>query len=170
MSDHTVYLGIGSNIDPEHHIPAGLERLKRLFGRVPTSSIYLSPALGFDGPPFLNLVVRISTRLSLGDLAETLRDIEYRHGRSPESRKYSSRRLDLDLLTYGRLRGRFGDIVLPRGEIFDNAHVLCPFAELAPRLVLPGVAQTLKTLWESYDNPEQPLTRVAPAFRWAVTV
>ena len=52
----TVYLSIGSNIEREKHIRAGINALKKQFGNLTLSSVYESDAVGFDGQPFLNLI------------------------------------------------------------------------------------------------------------------
>ena len=52
-----VYLGVGSNIERERYIVAGLDALQGLFGELALSSVYDSAAIGFEGQPFLNLVV-----------------------------------------------------------------------------------------------------------------
>ncbi len=48
----TVYLSIGSNIEREKHIRAGILALKEQFGHITLSSVYESDAVGFDGHPF----------------------------------------------------------------------------------------------------------------------
>ena len=70
-----VYLGVGSNIERERYITAGLDALAGLFGDMEISPVYESDAIGFDGQPFLNLVVGVSTDLSLADMAKRLRHI-----------------------------------------------------------------------------------------------
>ncbi len=164
MSSNAVYLGIGSNIDPELYIRKGLRALYDIFGNFLTSSTYKSAAVGFSGPCFLNMVVKIETHLDLPDLVNTLKDIEYCFGRERRSCKYSSRTLDIDILTYGDFTGDFCGVVLPREEILYNAHVLGPFAELAPDLTLPNQRLTLNQLWQMYCHPFQRIVKVNPAW------
>ncbi len=63
-----VWLGVGSNIERERHITAGLEALAGLCGELVLSGVYDSQAIGFAGQPFLNLVVGIDSGLSPGQL------------------------------------------------------------------------------------------------------
>jgi len=56
-----VYIGVGSNIDPCLEIALGLEQLASVFGRLEISQAYRSAAVGFEGPPFINLVVGFTT-------------------------------------------------------------------------------------------------------------
>lgn len=163
-----VYLGLGSNIERERYLTAGLDALEVLLGELSLSSVYDSLAIGFDGQPFLNMVVGAQTELPLPTLAARLRHIEYEHGRPVDASRFSSRQLDIDILTYGDMvgecRGEFGVVILPRDEILDNAFVLQPLAELAPRDIHPVAGRSYADLWENYDQSAQALVRVA--FSW----
>lgn len=145
--NHLVYLGVGSNIDAEHHMRTGLDELDRHFQLVRISSVYRSAAFGFDGEPFLNLVAEVLTAESLHGLGRMIRDIERCYGRVDHCPKYSPRTLDIDILTYDDLLGEHNGIVLPRPEITERDYVLCPFAEIAPDLVIPGQSENLDALW-----------------------
>jgi len=159
-----VYLGVGSNIEPERYISAGLDALHGLFGELALSSVYESAAVGFDGRPFLNLVARVETHLPLAALAATLRDLEVAHGRPPDATRFESRRLDIDILTYDQQVGCFGQVTLPRDEISYNAFVLCPLAELAPDERHPTLGLSYRALWDAYEQSRQ---RVWPVdFLW----
>jgi len=160
----TVYLGLGSNIEREHHIGVGLDALDRLFGEPELSPVYDSPAIGFAGEPFLNLVARVQTDASVVALAATLRDLEIAHGRTEDAPRYGPRHLDIDILTYDDLVGRFGHVTLPREEILHSAFVLRPLAELAPDARHPVSKRRYADLWRAFDQASQPLRRVD--FRW----
>jgi len=159
-----VFLGVGSNIERERYIVAGLDALENLFGELALSSVYDSATIGFEGPSFLNLVVRVDTQRSVGELARHLRHIEVEHGRPANASRYSSRQLDIDILTYDDEIGVIDGVELPRGEILDNAFVLCPLAELAPRTLHPVLRRSYAALWQAYDHACQPLAKVE--FEW----
>lgn len=159
-----VYLGVGSNIERERYIVAGLDALESLLGALALSSVYESDAVGFDGQPFLNLVVRAETGLGVGELQRRLRHIEVEHGRPANATRFSPRHLDIDILTYDDLVGLVEGVALPRGEITENAFVLCPLAELAPRVLHPLTRQSYLDLWQAYDKALQALARVD--FEW----
>tara|TARA_R110002110_G_scaffold61225_6_gene172119 strand:+ start:20805 stop:21305 length:501 start_codon:yes stop_codon:yes gene_type:complete len=157
-------LGLGSNIERERYLVAGLDALQLLLGELALSPVYDSPAIGFDGQPFLNMVVGASTELPLAALATRLRHIETEHGRPANATRFSARQLDIDILTYGDLVGEFGGVTLPRGEILENAFVLRPLAELAPRAQHPVDGRSFAELWAAFDQRSQVLARVD--FSW----
>ena len=159
-----VYLGIGSNIERERYITAGLDALQGMFRELALSSVYDSPAIGFDGQPFLNLVTGVQTELPPGELAAQLRHIEIEHGRPANATRFSARQLDIDILSYDDLVGSVEGVELPRGEILDNAFVLCPLAELAPGERHPVNGRCYAELWAAFDQAAQPLSRVD--FQW----
>lgn len=159
-----VYLGIGSNIERERYIVAGLDALAGLFGELALSPVYDSVSIGFSGQPFLNLVVGVDTQFSPGQLARELRHIEIEHGRPANAPRFSARQLDIDILTHGQLSGTVEGVVLPRAEILENAFVLRPLAELAGEAVHPVVGRTYLELWQGYDQDSQQLQKVD--FSW----
>ena len=160
----SVYLGVGSNIERERYITAGLDALRGLFGEFALSSVYDSSAIGFDGQPFLNLVAAVETDLGVGELARQLRHIEVEHGRPANATRFSARQLDIDILLYDEQVGIIEGVELPRGEILENAFVLCPLAELVPDLRHPVLGETYAKLWQAYDKGAQSLQKVA--FEW----
>jgi 2-amino-4-hydroxy-6-hydroxymethyldihydropteridine diphosphokinase len=160
-----VFLGVGSNIERERYIIAGLDALLGLFGDLTLSSVYESEAIGFEGQPFLNLVVGVETDISVAALARQLRHIEIEHGRPQNTTRFSSRQLDIDILTYDDLVGEIEGVELPRSEILENAFVLCPLAELAPEGVHPAVKKSYERLWEDYDRSSQLLQKVELIWR-----
>ena len=160
----TIYISLGSNIERDHHIRAGLDALHAEFGELRVSRVFESEAVGFNGRPFYNLVVGADTELPLATLCQRLRAMEFAHGREPDAKKFAPRTLDLDLLLYGELVCET-PLVLPRGEILSNAFVLWPLAELAPTLRHPLDGRTLGELWERYDKASQRLCPIP--FHWA---
>ena len=160
----TVYLSLGSNIDRDHHIKAGLDALADRFGTLTVSTVFESEAVGFSGDNFLNLVVGIETDLSVAKLSECLKRIEAAHGRERSAPKFSARTLDIDILTYDDWVGVHGGIRLPRPEITENAFVLHPLAEIAPTQLHPQLQISYAELWRRYDTSTQRLWPVE--FHW----
>ncbi|MEY1661212.1 2-amino-4-hydroxy-6-hydroxymethyldihydropteridine diphosphokinase [Isoalcanivorax beigongshangi] len=148
-----VLLGVGSNIQREQHIVSGLDDLHRRFGTLRVSPIYESAAVGFNGRPFYNLAVEVWIRQSLPELVTALREIEAAHGRLRTEKKFSSRTLDIDVLTYGDLAGEHHGVLLPRDEVYHYAHVLKPLLDLDPQGRCPGSGRSWQQLWDALENP-----------------
>ncbi len=159
------YISIGSNIDQNKYIPAGLQALDRCFGKLSISSIYESAAVGFAGDSFYNLIVGFNSALDVKQVAKKLRQIELDNGRTHDSQKFSARTLDLDLILYGDLIINDGRLRIPRDEIERYAFVLEPLAEIAPTLKHPIKHLSYAELWEKFDKNGLQQHRITPA--WA---
>ncbi len=147
-----VYLGLGSNTQARKHLRGALRALETKFGDIEWSPVYSSPAVGFEGDDFLNMVVKIKTNLQARALRDWLRLLEDEHGRDRSQPKFSDRSLDIDILLFGnRVQNKDG-IELPRGEILHYAHVLKPLADLAPRLRHPHEKKSYRRLWREFDE------------------
>lgn len=152
-----VFIGIGSNIDRDRNIRNAVRHLTDKFGRLILSSIYESPAWGFAGDNFYNLVAGVDTCLDLPSLATGLRHIEYVCGRRRHEGRFLSRTLDLDLLLYGDLVRHDDTFDLPRQDILQFAFVLCPLAEVAAADRHPELGRTYAELWREFDAGEKQL-------------
>lgn len=155
-----VLLSLGSNIDREHNIQGALAALRNAFGNIECSPVYESEAVGFEGDPFLNLVVLIHTELSVGQLSALLHNIEDQYGRTREGARFSARTLDIDILTYDDATGVVDGVKLPRGEILKNAFVLLPMADLVPDDIHPIQQKSYAALWQAFDKTSQKLWQV----------
>lgn len=162
-SEARVYVGAGSNIEPEHHLRAALRQMERRFGTVSKSSVYRTKAVGFDGDDFLNLVVSFRTPLPPADLVAELDRIEASVGRRRHGERFASRTLDLDLLMYADMVVDEPALRLPRDDIMRYGFVLGPLAELAPDLAHPTAGATMHELWERFDEGDQPIGRISPS-------
>jgi len=157
---HTIYISVGSNIDPHTHVRQALVELNHQFTAVRQSSLYESQAVGFDGDNFLNLVVSAQTDLAPQEVVDSLHAIEGRYGRDREGPKFSPRTLDLDLLLYDDVICHSNGVHIPREEILSNAFVLYPLAELAPGLIHPTAGQSMAQLWQQFDKTQQKIWKV----------
>ena len=158
-----VYLSLGSNIDREFHITSALDALHAKFGELTISRVYESESVGFDGSPFYNLVVGIQTELDLSDLSNALKQLEDRHGRDRQAPRFASRTLDIDIVTYDDQVGTIAGIELPRPELYYNAFVLWPMAELRGSERDPKTGHSYAELWAGFSSSQ----RLRPvSFMW----
>lgn len=159
------WLGLGSNVERERHIAAALDALADRFGDIVVSPVYDSASVGFDGNPFINLVVGVDTDLSLGELVAWLRALEDANGRvRTQGRQYNDRTLDIDVLTWGDVAGTVDGIELPRAEVVKHAFVLRPLADVAGDEKHPAFGVTYRELLAQKDFSRQAL--VAIPFPW----
>ncbi|KAF0867209.1 2-amino-4-hydroxy-6-hydroxymethyldihydropteridine diphosphokinase [Pseudomonas sp. LD120] len=161
MSLTQVFLGLGSNIEREVHLCAGLDALAGFLVDIRCSPVFESQPVGIKSGPFFNLVVTAFTDLSLADLDRRLKLIEADNGRYAPDRKGLP--LDIDVLLYGDLTGNFDGLILPRAEILKNAFVLWPLSLMAPDRVHPLAGQCFSVLWGEAQI-DQVLAPVA--FEW----
>jgi 2-amino-4-hydroxy-6-hydroxymethyldihydropteridine diphosphokinase len=144
------WISLGSNIEPRANLRAALKLLGSRFGPLVVSPVYRSPAEGFEGDDFLNLVVGIDTDQSLPEVRAALREIENARGRVRGAEKFSARTLDLDLLTWGELVD--ADRNLPRDEILEYAFVLRPLADVATDERHPVTGKSYAELWRDFPR------------------
>lgn len=144
----TAWLGLGSNVDAENHIRAGIRELQKDFHQVSLSPVYTSTAVGFDGNDFINLVARVETDMHPLALRHYLRDLEDRFGRKRGGAKFSDRTLDIDILLYDDLVLLSPELEIPRAEILKFPHVLKPLADLDPDLVHPVELRSMAEIWQ----------------------
>lgn len=155
-----VWVGIGSNQRREGSIRGAVGALGERFGELVCSSVYESPAVGFDGEPFFNLVVGFDTTATVGELDATFRHIEDRFGRVRGVERFAPRTLDIDLLTYGQSVGEQDGLILPREDILRYAFVLGPLAEVAPDELHPVEGIRYRSIWERFDRSSQPIVKI----------
>ena len=138
---HDVFLGLGSNLQqPERQLRRAVAQIARLDGVRLTgvSSLYRSAPVGYaDQPPFLNAVLRLSTRLAPKELLGRLQALEQDQGRTREFRN-APRTLDVDILLYDQLCRDDPALTLPHPRCHERAFVLLPLLELAPDCIIPG--------------------------------
>lgn len=159
----TVYISIGSNIDRAKQIMSGVQALQAEYGDVQLSSVYECEPVGFKGDNFYNLVAKVNTNNTPGQVGEHLKELEKIHGRVDFSKKISARKIDLDILLYDDLVLQT-PVQIPRDEIPENAYVLQPLAEIAGDLIHPLLKQSYSLMWQKYNKSKQQLKKVP--FTW----
>lgn len=111
---------------------------ERVGGMVKISSVYESPAMGFDGEPFLNCVVRMRSFLDPEAILTELLAIEESLGRTRDDAPgYAARTIDLDLLFVEDQVYKSKRLQIPHPEVPNRKFVLLPMAELSARFFHP---------------------------------
>lgn len=122
-----VTLLLGSNLgDRERNIRSALNLLDIALGARPSASSSIIPteACGFEGPEFLNCIVKYKTLKRPRTVLSICKNIEKALGRSdsPEydaegKRIYHDRIIDIDILYYGNLRMESPELTVPHPQI-----------------------------------------------------
>ena len=152
-----VFVSGGSNIDAKQNIRRAIIRLEKEFGELQLSSVYRSPAVGFEGDDFLNIIIGFATARSPHDCAAVMSRLEAESGRTDAQHGFTARPLDLDMVLYGDLVDVDPALRVPRDDVDKYAFVLGPLAEIAPEFRHPVTGQTMAELWAAFDQHATPL-------------
>ncbi len=147
MIPSKVFLGLGSNVEREIHLSLGLKMLEEHLNKVISSPVFESASVDGIAPPFYNLVVSGDTYLPLSEFTAWIKEIENLHGRraTPNQTKIS---LDIDILFFDELIGKFDDTELPRPEILERSYVLYPLYLLSPEKIHPSLGESISDIWK----------------------
>lgn len=114
-----------------------------------SSAIYETEPVGYvDQPVFLNMALRIETRLPPERLLAFMMEVEQQLERKREIR-WGPRTIDLDMLLYGDCRMDSPALTLPHPRMLERAFVLVPLQDVLlpePRLQAELIRETLDTL------------------------
>lgn len=155
-----VFLGLGSNVSPIENLTLALHELAERYGVLTLSRVYESPAVGFDGADFMNLVVRLESDALPESICHEIELIHNLSGRVRSSQKWESRPLDIDLLLYNDLIQKSPPVRVPRDDVLRYSFVLRPMAELAPDLKHPETGKTMLEHWQKFDAEGHPLKEI----------
>ncbi len=148
-----IYLGIGSNLGNKRN---NIEKAKFKLGQnniriLQSSSFYESLSWpNPKNPKFLNIVLKISTNLTLSELFKKCKEIERKLGRRKNAIN-SPRECDIDILDY-KSKIKNDQIILPHPRMHTRNFVLFPLFELNKDWKHPVSKLNIKTLIFSLPN------------------
>ncbi len=145
-----LHLNIGSNQDRRKNIRLALKQLENFFEKITISSLFESPSEGFTGKDFYNVGVNVETQKKASEVLDILHQIEDSLGRNRAMPKFSSRIIDIDLVTYDNIIDE--KLNVPRKDILRYAFVLAPLLELNPDGIHPEKGVSYLTLWEDFKG------------------
>lgn len=156
ISANNVYLSLGSNMgDRFGHLQKAVNQLFESVGAIKgISSIYETPAMGFDGEPFLNCAIWIKTEMHASQLLTSVLEIEKNMGRErTTSGFYTSRPIDIDILFIDDAVLDSPALTVPHPRIVQRKFVLQPLVDLNPKFIHPISNKSIANhLEETLDN------------------
>ncbi|HMM85683.1 2-amino-4-hydroxy-6-hydroxymethyldihydropteridine diphosphokinase [Azohydromonas sp.] len=153
-------IGLGANLgDARATLLAAADAIARLPGvaGLRLSPTYRSAPQDADGPDYANAVAVVETTLPASQLLGQLHAVEQAHGRERPYRN-APRRLDLDLLLYGRAVIDEPGLQVPHPRMHRRAFVLAPLVDVWPDAEVPGrgAARTLLAAVSGQDVERLP--------------
>lgn len=152
---NTVYISLGSNQgDRLKNLQTAVDAVFNKVGNIQLiAKVYNTPALGFEGPDFLNTCLVLRTEFLAEDVLKLLLQIETQMGRGRhKSGGYESRIIDLDILFFNADVVHTKDLIIPHPQIANRKFVLQPLFEIGPRQVHPTLNQTISELLENCED------------------
>ncbi|MFN7022283.1 MAG: 2-amino-4-hydroxy-6-hydroxymethyldihydropteridine diphosphokinase [Phycisphaerales bacterium] len=146
------YIALGSNVEPEKHLPAAAARLGTIGEVVAASPVVRSRAVGGTGGEFCNAVAVVSTCLPAAEVRRQLKGIERELGRSPESAGHGIT-IDLDLAMQGEQVINAADVRIPHPDIRERAYLARLLAEVEPSLRDPSSGEALSAIAARSQDP-----------------
>jgi len=152
---HFIHISLGSNIgDRLGFIQKAIDHIYETIGDViEVSSVYQTPAWGFDSEDFYNACISVKTFYNASKVLALLMDIENELGRKRNSLVgYQARTIDLDILFSSEGVVETKDLMIPHPRIQDRKFVLAPLVEIAVDLWHPILdKKVLQLLEETTD-------------------
>ncbi len=145
-------IALGSNLgDSRRIILEAADRLQAWSDQpLRRSSLWQTAPVGCPpgSPPFVNAALALLPRVgeTPESLLEKLKALESEFGREPKKELNEPRRLDLDLIAFGRELRSGVTLTLPHPRAHLRRFVLGPLAEIAPNYLLPGQTKTVREL------------------------
>ncbi len=147
-----ILLSIGSNIERDKNIRYAIHEIVARYGEINLSPVYETASVGFEGPPFLNLVLGFYSGDDLLRIRESLRGIESDVGRVRGDKSFDNRLLDIDVILFGEQDLRSDGYDIPRYGIEKFAYVLKPLADLHPQMLHPVTGKTYDQMWQEFNK------------------
>ena len=139
MTDHLVYLGLGSNLgNRKSNLERAIRRIRKRVGKVVKISTFITTEpWGFESPnAFLNGVISCQTALSPREVLQVTQEIEREMGRTKNTgvqstnRQYKDRIIDIDILLYDNLTVDEPDLKIPHPLMQERDFVMIPLNEI----------------------------------------
>lgn len=135
----TLYLSLGTNLGQrQSNLDTALTLIGQRIGTVQAKSgVIETEPWGFESSNrFLNMAVKVETRLEPMDVLQTTQMIEREMGRTAKSgtEGYQDRIIDIDILLYDDLVMTTPELTIPHPLMYKRRFVMEPLMEISPEL------------------------------------
>ena len=155
---NSVYISLGSNQgDRLKHLQNAVDAIFKKIGKIQLiAKVYNTPALGFEGPDFLNTCLVVNTELSAQEVLDYLLQIETQLGRERlKSGGFESRIIDLDILLFNSDVIHTKDLMVPHPQMPNRRFVLQPLYEIGPKQMHPTLNKPISELLDICEDKSQ---------------
>ena len=117
------------------------------------SGVYeTSPMYKLNQNRFYNQVAKVNSNYEPDELLNCFKKIECDMGRDLNSKRYSERIIDIDILTYGEIILESKNLHIPHLLLHERLFVLVPWNEIASNYIVPKYEKTVKKLTDNEKN------------------
>ena len=150
MTDHWVYISVGSNLgDPLDNCRRGIDALgaHEAVHLLACSPFYRTAPQDFvDQAWFVNAAIKIATPLPPLELLALVRRVQTALGRKTQTVRFGPRILDLDIIFYQDLILQTPELTIPHPRMHKRRFVLQPICDIDATVVHPVLRLDVKTL------------------------
>ena len=153
-----IYLSIGSNKGNRYSI---IKEAIALIGKdvgkiILISKIYETKSWGFESDDFLNLCIKIKSRLEPIDLLNSIKNIEKIMGRKEELNEIAAREIDIDIIFYSNKVIDQKNLKIPHPRLELRNFVLFPLNDIAANHIHPISLRSVKQILEKSNDKDIP--------------
>ena len=155
---HQILLSIGTNVgNKQANLDNCVRFLHQEIGTVfSISSLYESPAWGFESDPFYNCVLLLHTFYNPQKVLRKIMKIEAKMGRIRETKTtYQARIIDIDIIAVDEEIIAEENLVVPHKLVQDRLFVLVPLQEIFPNWIHPKTNETISTLIDNCNDKSE---------------
>lgn len=141
-----VILLLGSNLDEKSNvIKKAISLINEKYEINKISSEYKSEPWGFNSKNnFINVAVKLLCKDSAFELLKFVLKIEHDLGRTRNnSKNYSDRVIDIDIMLFGNELIETRNLVIPHCKLIERRFCLLPMVEIASNTLIPNTKLTL---------------------------
>ena len=154
-TQHITYLSLGTNQGNKlENLQNAINLIDDTIGWIQKiSSIYKTPAWGFDGDDFYNICIKVATNLKSENLINSLLKIEDELGRQRTTKEgYQNRNIDIDVLLFDNEIIFSKTLIVPHPRMLQRKFVMIPLAEIASAVIHPIEKKEISVCLQNCDD------------------